>query len=234
MRAAMGSLQKSVVSIAIFAVVETAAGQDTVATPEACFYASVNEKKTRPRGCRGDTLKLAQSSRVLGAIEALKLPSGRIKFEGCLEASFSAAAIGPDAARMTYVVYYPDTDASVEQLLAPVLHELGHVFQIHAAGSAASLRSRYPLKQIELGADFLSGVISGSYLDGVSSNSFADSMQLLGRYWAYSEESHGSPRERAKAYRNGYFLKKAEFESEVVKAYEIFDDERFSRIEDAE
>src|SRR5690606_19585742 len=106
------------------------------------FLFSQHAPSARPQGCSSDPLKLAQSAVIERAVEQLGLSDARISFLGCTTTEFQVSAPpGIDDDDLTFRIYYPVTDAlQLGDYAAPLIHELGHVFQIKQAGSMASLK----------------------------------------------------------------------------------------------
>jgi hypothetical protein len=100
-----------------------------------------------------------------------------------------------------YVITYPP-DVS-NGFLGPVAHELAHIVQMEAAGGMDQLRERYESRRIELGADYLAGILFRRVLPEVSRNEFQNHVRLYGLYREQAVRAHGTPTQRTSAFRIG-------------------------------
>ena len=192
-----------------------------------CLFSST-PNVPRPQKCSvDDPLSLAQERNIQEVISAFGLTTVHIKFKGC---EFAEFATGPTAATQTFVITYPLIENRSEATyLAPITHELAHVFQIVNAGSYASLR-QISIKRIELGADFLTGVIFANFLKNVDINKFQHNLNLIGLYNDIPETAHGTPEERIGAFRRGVHLPFENFSRQFRNVNKEFQDNVFGEI----
>lgn len=199
--------------------------------PEACFYSlNATGLSSQSEGCRSDPLHVAALRDLSIAIKALALPADRIQFQGCAKTVFKTAYLpGATAASRRYKIYYPILDQPYQNYVAPLVHELAHVYQIETTGDADKLLQRYAnrLLPIELGADFLTGIVARYYLVGARPNLFGDNLQLVGLYRESDVQAHGTPDQRIGAFRFGYFMSASKFRSQIARAYQEYDDNGF-------
>ena len=172
---------------------------------EACFYAvTVGATHVDPLCSDGDRRNLASNKSVQSAIKAFDLGSVKLRFEGCAAALFHVTPDGADGTH-AYIVYYP-SNTEDSALTAPTIHELGHVLQMEMnGGSSLALRAKYDSKRIELGADYLVGVLFARVLTDAKLNAFEQNLLLPGQYMDPPSTAHGTPAQRDAAFRNGVF-----------------------------
>jgi hypothetical protein len=176
-----------------------------------CLYAvSVGPNATPILPCEDkDPLDLSNNLNILNIINALGLNRASIKFKGCRNHPFLVRdyGIGPSGGRQ-YTIYYPDDPQVVdERYIAPITHELAHVWQMEVAGGINALEKEIPQsKRVELGADHLMGYIYAKILRHMKINEFQNNMSLIGAYVELDEEAHGTPSQRTNAFRRGVFL----------------------------
>jgi hypothetical protein len=155
-------------------------------------------------GCESDPRGIASHFSVLNILDTLELMDATIRFFGCERTEFKTGMVpGWDPSEDYFVVYYPVAPELDERgLLPPILHELGHVYQLKHAGSMQALRAENESLKIEMGADFLAGL--GSRYDGiVRPVDFVASNNLVGLYRETSDQ-HGSPEQRTSAFVAGF------------------------------
>jgi hypothetical protein len=171
----------------------------------------------------GDPLSLAQDSDVLKIKSALGLQDVKIVFKGCMPGRFSTAQRGPTAAMRSYVITYPVPEhGPAIGYLAPIAHELSHVLQIEIAGTLESLQQSQTSKRIELGADFLSGILYKQALGEGKVNDFQHNLELIGLYYERNAEAHGTPEQRITAFRRGIYFQFDEVNRQIHQAVEEF------------
>ena len=188
---------------------------------EACLFAETPIATRTFADCKLDPLGLAKLEPISVAISALRLQIRDIEFVGCPKALFATGHPSK------YRIFYPSTaPKSLEEYVPPLIHELGHVYQLsHFGSTRAALTERYKLIQIELGADYLAGFIAGRYLDNSEMGEFAASLRISGLYRESSSEAHGTPTQRTAAFRFGYFASAGHNSGSIDAAYMDFDDD---------
>lgn len=150
----------------------------------------------------GDPLALSDSAQIGAAMAYLGIPRSSVRFDGC-ETGFYGA--GEDPLRPGgYLVTYP---AGETRFLAPVTHELAHVMQMQLAGGPR----QFDLEEedslhTELGADFIAGIVFTAEFAAVYRGEFENNLQLAGRYDEHPDDAHGTPSQRAAAFRRGLYF----------------------------
>jgi hypothetical protein len=190
-----------------------------------CLRATaVGGKAVNPQECLSDPKQLAVNPDVRRIVTALGLDMRAIRFRGCATSPFTAQALdGPDSG--TYLVTYA-AGAAPEDMLAVLAHELSHLKQLQ---HAADLQYTSSL-QVELGADFLAGLLYGQLFEKRSPMEFENNLQLLARYWEDSYEAHGTPNQRAMAFRMGYYFKFDQSGSDYGQALINFNDALYGQV----
>lgn len=150
-----------------------------------------------------DPLNLASDPDIRKVMKALGVDSGKVRFKGCPGLRFSAESMVMGSGRQ-YVITYPVDAAGT--YLAPVTHELAHVLQMEIAGGLTALRQT-PSKKIELGADFLTGIVFSRELPKAGLDEFQNNLSLSGKYVELEVGAHGRPDQRAAAFRTGAYWK---------------------------
>jgi len=178
-----------------------------------------------------DPLNLANSADIHTVIKRMGLDPDKLHFKGCKNLRFSAA---PDETakngEQRYLVTYPSETS--DSYLAPITHELAHVLQMEIeVNSAEHLLKEYGSKRVELGADFLTGIVFSSSLENNDINEFQHNLMLIGLYREMEEDAHGSPAQRTAAFRFGYFLKNTEVKSNINMAFRYFLDNLYGQID---
>ncbi|MEO5692615.1 MAG: hypothetical protein ABIQ72_05790 [Usitatibacter sp.] len=183
-----------------------------------CLYAvykGADKEKVEP--CApGDPSNLASDSKVRAAIKALQLDNVPLRFNGCKSARYSAA---PDTTPRHYVITYPTSAGGSH--IGPITHELAHVMQMEVAGSLEALRQN-PSRKIELGADYLTGIVFVQALRDIGYNEFQHNLSLIGLYVELDPNAHGTPSQRTAAFRFGANMKFDEVNRSIHRAHEEF------------
>jgi hypothetical protein len=195
-----------------------------------CLNLSPSTDQFRPTDhpdCSKDALDLGNDKAVHDGERLLNIAPREVRFIGCAAAPFvTFPAIGTNS---NFTIYYPtDVQLTHDKYVAPLLHEMGHVFQLKQARSYANLKASLndSIERIELGADFIAGF--GANHIGLEPNTFLINLKLVGNYNNHDFESHGRPEDRVSAFRNGYFYE--EKQSSVADSYADFQDNRFAQI----
>lgn len=196
-----------------------------------CLNVSPSRSPFRPLehpACNKDPLDFVDDRTIRDGEKLLDITPQEITFIGCDDAPFvTFPALG--LAHSKFTIYYPTgVQLSHEGYLAPLLHEMGHVFQLKQSGSPAKLRASLDdsIERIEMGADFIAGF--GAMRLGLEPNAFLINLALVGSYDSHDQNSHGRPEDRAAAFRNGYFYQ--EKLSTLTDAYADFQDNRFAQL----
>jgi hypothetical protein len=176
--------------------------------------------------CSKDPLDLSNDKAVRNGEALLDITPQEIRFIGCEPAPFvTFPAVGLNS---KFTIYYPTgIQLAHDKYVAPLLHEMGHVFQLKQAGSYKKLKASLDdsIERIELGADFIAG-LGANRLD-LEPNTFLINLNLVGGY-SKGAQDHGRPEDRAAAFRNGYFYQEKQFT--IADSYADFQDNRFAQI----
>ena len=183
-------------------------------------------------GCSSDPLGFAGDAAIRNAIQQLGLTGAAIEFVGCTTGEFQTSSPpGIDDSDLRFRIYYPVAgDLKRADYIAPLSHELGHAFQVRQAGSMARLKQSFESRQIELGADYLAGLIA-SRSGGMKLAQFQANVNLVGRY-RESSDAHGTPVQRSYAFRYGFFFDRNQAGRTLDEAYTKFHDDFFTEIVD--
>jgi hypothetical protein len=151
----------SSLSLLLFSVGFDVAVSNQARSMPDCLYSKSGARfkpKEHPE-CHSDVLNISAVNEIKKTEIFLDLNAEHVRFIGC-----SAALFMTDPGEDDPTVYYPATDEKRvnPQLVAPLIHELGHVYQLKRWGSAAKVReaSRDSKERIELGADFIAGIVA--------------------------------------------------------------------------
>lgn len=169
-----------------------------------CLFASPGSEL--PGGCSSDPYKVSSQPAIRSALTGLSLQNGEVHFYGCERGRFSTRL--PDPTTGIVRVSYPLSPSyRIEDYVGALAHELGHAVQLRDAGSLAALRTRLrnDSARVELGADFLAGLIFKRHMRGQNQQSFEQSLELLGNYQTGSLATHSTPEARTTAFRMGYY-----------------------------
>jgi hypothetical protein len=199
----------------------------------ACLYSTkVGGKVIQAAPCRGeDPLRFAKDADLAGVIRAFGIRPESIEFTGCDGGVFSTAVAqfnGSSNAANRYLITYPS--GAKNGFLAPITHELAHVVQIEIAGGLERLQDSLESKRIELGADFLTGIVFSHALKGAGLGEFQNNLSLMGLYRDSSIEAHGTPNQRTAAFRRGVFFNFADVNENFRRASQEFEENIYGEI----
>ena len=199
-----------------------------------CLYSfTVGDSPAPVAACgNGDPRGIGEDSRVRRTMEALGIPLGVVTFRGCAGQPFSAS---PDSRRASpggqYSVTYPsDLSSPMHAMVAPIVHELAHVAQMRNAQGLESLRKNYESRRIELGADFVAGLVFATVLKSADLKDFLLNLNLIGSYRQREVETHGTPDQRSSAFRLGAFLEYPYNELPIRKSEQYFQENDYARV----
>ena len=214
---------------ATFCAFTLCAAATAALSQEVCFALDTDPGPTLEReGCQRDPLRLEHLPEVENAVAGLAIPAARIALWGCRKTKFETAApVSASSSTGQYKIYYPLLERPTHDYVAPIIHELGHVYQLQSVGSPHALLQKYSRLQIELGADYLTGVVARHYLSGIKPEIFQGNLEIVGLYRELAVEAHGTPNQRNEAFRRGFFLRQTDFQDSIVRAYQEYDDEAF-------
>ena len=176
----------------------------------------------------GDPLGLSRSEQVKKVMHYLSIRPDLVRFNGCKDAHFAADIDPVRGGKSLYVITYPIDIGS--RYMAPITHELAHVMQIQIAGDKDALRLKRPIK-IELGADFVTGLVFREQLNQLASGEFQNNIQLTGLYREDEMDAHGTPAQRTAAFRYGLHYKFSEDVPDVRTASSYFMDVMYDDFE---
>lgn len=169
-----------------------------LAPPDCLFSFSSGPSETPVQPCSGDTAAVGKNPEIQAVMALFGIPPSLVEFKSCPGARFAAM---PDGKRKNhFIVQYPADSRS--NYIAPISHELGHVFQMRIAGSLEALDSRANSLKIELGADFLAGLAFNKKLSKLNNLEFEANLKLIGSY-EQKADNHGNPDQRTQAFRIG-------------------------------
>ena len=190
-----------------------------------CLFADPHELSISAE-CRRDPARLRNEPEILAAVAAVGVTASEVEFWGCGTGSFWTTKLAKF--RITYPVAQ---GRSTDEYLAPLIHELCHVLQISNAGSVSALRAsvQNSSERIELGADFLTGVLFRNFLPGLNRGLFQRSSDLLGSYKSDLPRKYGSPANRVAAFRMGYFYNRNG--SSLVEVHDAFQADIFPQVQ---
>ena len=195
-----------------------------------CLFAD-NITNLETSDCKPDPMHLKDEPVIRSALQAVGVPGSRIEMRGCAQASFRTTIISSVTRLNTYLIIYPTIQGYiVKDYFAPIIHELGHVSQLESAGSIGKLRAelKNSSERIELGADFLAGIIFRRHTNGLDRGLFQRSARLLGSYRSDIQWSHGTPERRISAFRHGFYHTGGE--ANLVQLSELFQADLFGSV----
>lgn len=158
-----------------------------------------------PGDCTPDPYGIAREPEIVRTLESLGFQPGQVTFFGCVRGRFSTWK--PDTREMLFRVNYPlGSSYRFQNYVGPISHELGHAIQLREAGSVRLLREGLgrDSSRIELGADFLAGLIFRRQMTNMDQQGFEQSLDLLGNYRDGTLATHSTPEARTAAFRTGF------------------------------
>jgi hypothetical protein len=215
-------------SVLKYCVLILVTGAAAIATrPGTCFFANSRENSSSS-GCTNDPLSFASDKSIVAAEESLALDRRDIVWFGCQHGGFSVRQEGEST---RYKIEYPVGEGGGHDLfLAPAVHELAHIFQMRIAGGQDELLKQFTSMRIELGADFLTGVIYENYLKQETAIDFQGNLQVMGVYLERENIAHGSPEQRVGAFRFGRNEPLAPTADPLRSAHRKFQSQYFGRV----
>lgn len=194
----------------------------TLTTPESTFAKSLVHSPSTPP-CQDDPYKIKDEKYVRLASNALGLDLNNIAFIGCLNGKFSSTeGVSKPSGERTYTIRYPiyeEIAAPHEGYIAPITHELSHIYQFKRSGSMAAAIKECRLK-LELGADVLAGFLFKTALDEGNINLFNHNLKLIGDFDPSIRDAHGRPHDRSIAFRFGYYAPTTIQATEIEDVYQ--------------
>jgi hypothetical protein len=176
-----------------------------------------------------DPLRLAADPQVQKIVSFFGLTGKQIRFLGCQFYRFSARAeVNESGAHLRYVVTYPTQTA--DNFIGPIAHELAHLLQSELAMGMDNLKATREARRIELGADFLSGVVFNNALKGLSEDEFRRSLESMNGLFDLQEDAHGTRSQRGGAFQAGIDLVFADFDRDLRLVNREFDTKRYSYV----
>jgi hypothetical protein len=175
-----------------------------------------------PPTCDRDRLRVSEDAAVRATEKLFHLSSAEIVFIGCETASDFSTDVVRTSSSSHFVIVYPMSVSKSSDYVAPMLHELGHVYQLKRVGDKEQLLQM--LERTELGADFLAGLAARKV--GLNPGVFEISLRLVGSYRSSPRVSHGRPEDRSSAFRYGYNEPAGPLDSQ----YDDFQDNLFSQL----
>lgn len=197
-----------------------------------CFYGvTVGPDGAPVKPCsKDDPDQVAENHWVRDAMAQLSLDPALVAFQGCENGQFRAESRFADG-KQVYLIRY---STSADAILAPVIHELAHVAQMEATGGFEALRAQAEgdSRRIELGADYIAGVVFAQIIaesGEIRANDFQNDLNLIGLYYEAAQNAHGTPEERTAAFRYG--LKDGRDGIELSGIHQYFQDEVYGQIQ---
>jgi hypothetical protein len=178
--------------------------------------------------CKNDPMNVSKDPSLLRTEQMLGLTPGEITFIGCDSAPFAASMTVIDPPAHFQILYRSQSGSGLSYYLTPILHEMGHIYQLKNAGSPQRLSEALhrSVERAELGADFLGGV--AAQMLELNPDAAQKSIFLVGSDSSGELGSHGKAKERASAFRMGYFYQPV---NDLVSAkYLDFQNNRFAQI----
>ena len=191
-----------------------------------CLYSGVSNEPTR--NCTLDPYRIAAHPMTTELAREIGVSLDRIQFSGCQTGRFSVLSLPGASANPQYVIRYPVSSRySYDTYVGPIAHEFSHIAQLSAAGGRNELRAELEQSpdRIELGADFIAGIIFRRHVGRVDRAQFQNSRDLLGSYEVSGIFGHGTPDARLAAFRTGFFLNPAP--TSIMAAHQMFQDDRY-------
>ena len=166
-----------------------------------CLFSSSGGVAPSLERCgRDDKLSVASLPGVQVAISRLGLEDVQVTFVGCADVNFATQErphpIDPVS---EYFVFYP-TDMARDELLIPIQHELGHVYQMETTGGYRALMATANGAKIELGADYIAGLLNHEIRNSPLAHRFVENSSLVGDFVGSEHASHGCPGNRSDAF----------------------------------
>lgn len=197
---------------------------------DGCLYGSitVGAQATPVAPCpNADPLNIRNNADVLKIMKALGINRNKVRFKGCSNLRFSAAMDSTlSVTNRRYLITYP-IEAN-NSYISPITHELVHVLQMEIYGGLIPLRSSIKSsKRIELGADYISGIVFSKFLRHLDFYDFMDNLSLIGLYVENAAEAHGTPPQRVAAFRSGFY---ETLEQDIKDANNYFQDQVYGLI----
>lgn len=174
------------------------------ARPPDCLFSG--GRSELPGDCTRDPYRVLDEPMIQRTIRQLGLRPEQVDMHGCGQGRFSAWVV--DATMQKYRINYPlSATYAFAYYTGPLAHELGHVAQLHEAGTLPRLRQQLENEsgRVELGADFLAGLMFRRFMNNLNQQSFEQSLDLIGNYEAGSRATHSRPEARTSAFRMGFY-----------------------------
>jgi len=175
-----------------------------------------------------DPLDLKSDPLIKAAFTTLELDPSLVDFKGCEGIGFRTTNSEADSGAKYLISYSSNTG---DKSVAPVIHELGHVAQLEISGGYRNLSNLYSPTQIELGADYLVGIVFKLGLPTESTAQFERNIELAGIYMPArnaSKNKHGNPSMRVQAFRLGVHTNKNE--TKIKSIHQDFQDNVYGTI----
>src|SRR6185437_12558686 len=96
--------------------------------------------RTQHSECKADKIGLTNKKIIIDAQRFFGIPAGEVSFVGCDAAPFQTRPLVTDSSPNFEILYCSKGGDDTGTLAAPILHELGHVYQLRMAGSYENLR----------------------------------------------------------------------------------------------
>lgn len=196
-----------------------------------CLYSvTVGSEATPVLPCiDADPLKLAEDTDVRTVMQLFGIHLNKVRFKGCTNSRFSVTPdVKSEAGDQRYIVTYPID--IVQSYVAPITHELAHILQMEIAGGLDPLRDAFTSKRVELGADFLAGIVFSNSLLHIDINRFQHNLSLMGQYVELDVDAHGSPSQRNAAFRTGAYWNFDAWNRDIRRVNNEFQQNHYGKI----
>ena len=193
----------------IACILTSAATVADASSPD-CLRAAPARQVIETSDCSEDPAQIANNPQIQAALSLVGVKGDQVSFRGCQNGEFATRPSRSRVGRSGYQITYPTPSVSDRQaLLGPLVHEIGHILQLEQVGSIPALRSKLHGSSalIELGADFLAGVLLQRAMPNVDRGTFERSLYLIGDYDEASDDWHARPEDRTVAFRLGFYQK---------------------------
>ena len=180
-------------------------------------------------GCAGDSQNIASMPFVREAKRVLGIGAADITFR-CGTRGFETSR----SSNLTYyTIYYPALP-DPRRYKAPITHELAHVVQLQHTGASRELLAEFQgsSARVELGADFLAGVVyQKAWNKDADSFSYQSDSVLLGSFAFNDPRHHGTQIDRNNAFRLGRYIRDEKARGDVWVDHRYFQQFLFSQFE---
>lgn len=173
------------------------------AAKQDCLF-SATEKADDPKDdCLDlDTTRLKEQPSISAAITGVKLKPTQVYFYRCSLARYSTRVVQERPLKIGITL---PKEASTNEFIAPIAHELGHAMQLSEISDLEDLRKKFATAELELGADYIAGYLIRWVMGLTDRASFQRNLETIGDYNREIADWHGCPEHRLAAFRSGFY-----------------------------